>query len=249
MTAEPVAAVPGPIAGPVKSGLNVRQQTILRRIQDQGFATIEDLATWLDVSAQTVRRDIILLHGLRLVQRFHGGAGTRGPFALVEPEMTAAAADELRLIARRAAAKVPEGATVFLDVGTSVEAVALELAHRQGLTIVTNSLRSGQLFDPSSHEVFVAGGQVRPSDGALVGDRTLEVVRLFRFDVAVIGCSAVEKDGAVMDFDFQKVEVKRAAMACARASLLVASQSKFNHSARVRVAQLSDFQAVISGTG
>ncbi|MGO1118497.1 DeoR/GlpR family DNA-binding transcription regulator [Rhodovibrionaceae bacterium A322] len=230
-----------------QANLNLRQQRILQRIQDQGFATIEELALALSVSAQTVRRDIIHLHGLRLVQRFHGGAGTLGPQLRREQKQSPDAEDDLRLIAEQAAALVPDGATLFLDVGATVEAVAQDLSLRRGLTVVTNSLKTGLLFDPSSHDVFVVGGQVRPSDGAVVGDQALAAVRQFRFDLAIIGCSAVEKEGAVMDYDFQKVEVKRAALASAHSAMLVATHSKFNRSARVRIGDLTDFDHVITG--
>lgn len=228
--------------------LNMRQERILRTVEAKGYVTIEGLAADFSVSAQTVRRDIIALHDRGLVQRFHGGAGRNGGSDMVRLGHThkrAVAVDEKRLIAEAAARYVEPGAYVFLDVGTTVEAAAAVLARRSGLTIFTNSIRTAALFDPAQHDVNVLGGQLRGADGSLVGERVVERLNALRLDVALIGCSGIEPSGAVMDFDAQKIAVKRAAIAAARAAYVLATQEKFNRTARECVAPASAFQAII----
>ena len=229
-------------------GLTERQRHILARIEAQGFATIEQFAEAFNVSAQTVRRDIIQLDRLQLLQRFHGGAGKLDPQVRLGYQRKAElAVAEKQAIGRAAAALIRDGALVFLDVGTTVEAAARALARRPGFTIVTNSLRTAAVFDPDEHEVRVAGGVVRGADGSLVGAAAMRQVGLYRFDHALIGCSAVEPDGAVMDFDAEKVAVKRAAMAAARARSLLATRRKFALTARIRIGTLDDFDHVLGG--
>jgi len=228
-------------------GLTERQRCILDQVQLQGFATIEALAQRLEVSAQTVRRDIIQLDAAGLLQRFHGGAGLPGPVVrLGHARKETVQADAKSRIAAAVAARIPEGSAVFLDVGTTLEAVARAISRQPGLRIFTNSLLCGAAFDPRATEVFVTGGILRGADGSLVGEAVAGAIARFRFDLAVIGCSGFEADGSAMDFDLQKVAVKQAAIAHSRRALLVADRTKFSHPAIVRIAPAAAFAALVS---
>ena len=101
------------------------------------------------------------------------------------------------------------------------------------------------LFDPDKRAVRVTGGVVRGADGSLVGEAALRQVGLYRFDHAPIGSSAVEPDGAVMDFDAEKVAVKHAATAAARARSLLATRRKFALTAHIRIGTLDAFDHVL----
>lgn len=216
-----------------------RQQAILDVVRRTGFATIDALAREFGVSAQTVRRDIILLDEQRLLQRFHGGAGLRqATVRLGYAEKQGAFADAKERIGRAAAARIADGASVFLDVGTTVEAVARALGGRGGLRVFTTSLASAALLaGRPGIDLFVAGGSVRGADGSLVGETTTSLLRSFRFSHAVIGFSGVDSDGALMDFDLDKVAVKQAAIARADTVIAVGDASKLGRPALVRVAE------------
>lgn len=206
-----------------------RRREILALVEARGFVTIDDLARQFDVSAQTIRRDIIRLDEQGLLQRFHGGAG------LPEPHRRPAYRDKQARdvgakarIAACAATFVPEGAVVYLDVGTTAEAVARALTAVAGLTVVTNSLHVAEIVGRGGRaEVRVLGGRLMGPDGSLAGAQTVESLRLLRLDLAIVACSGFDADGAPMDFDPEKIAVKRTACARARRSLLVADASKF----------------------
>ncbi|WP_372019043.1 DeoR/GlpR family DNA-binding transcription regulator [Tistrella mobilis] len=236
-----------------------RQYDILRIVREQGFATIDALARQFDVSAQTIRREIIRLDALKLLQRFHGGAG------VVEPAIRPAYAekrlsqtDAKDAIGRRAAELVPDGAAVFLDVGTTVEAVARALAPRGGLTIVTNSLPAAMLLAAGRPEsgqtpesgrasgIFVTGGSIHGPDGSLIGDTTQAGLARFRCDVAIIGFSGIDETGALMDFDLHKVAAKQAMIRAARMVVAVGAASKFTRSAPVRIADLPEIDRLVT---
>ena len=231
-------------------GLTDRQEQIVRIVREQGYAPIETLAKRFEVSAQTIRRDIIRLDEHGILQRFHGGVGVAdGIVRLGYAEKRTVSADTKERIAAAAAALIPDGSAVFLDVGTTVEAVALALRDKCRLHVFTSSLPAAmRLADRRDFTVFVTGGLVQGADGSLVGDTVRDSLRRFRLDFAVIGLSGFDDDGAVMDFDMQKVAVKQAAMKAARCSIAVADRSKFARHALVRVAPASDF-AVLVGDG
>ncbi len=217
--------------------LNERQAALLGIIQAQGFATVEWLAERFVVSTQTVRRDIIHLDQRGLLQRFHGGAGTLdGPLRLSYSQKQGMAVDAKDAIGSAAAAQVPTGATVFLDVGTTVEAAAKALAGHKSLRVFTNSLASAiHLGGRPGIDVVVTGGSLRGADGSLVGDATTALLRDVRFDLALIGLSGWDEDGAPMDFDLDKIAVKRTVIARARQTLALCDASKFERSAVARI--------------
>lgn len=234
------------------SPLSQRQSAILAQVTANGYVTIEALAAEFGVSAQTVRRDIIALSELGRVQRFHGGAGPAG--AVESARLDHAAKRELAKpakteVGRRAAALVPDGAALFLDVGTTVEACARELARRPGFTVFTTSMRAAMAFDPAHHAVHVLGGRLAGRDGSLVGEETVQRLAGIHLDVALIGCSAVDSDGRVMDFDLSKIAVKQAALAASARAMLLATHSKFGRTALGTIAGLDRFGAVVTETG
>lgn len=230
--------------------LNSRQNEILIRAESSGFVTIEGLAEEFGVSAQTVRRDIIFLSEAGLLQRFHGGAGAIGgneSIRLDHHHKLSVAIDDKARVAEAAMKLVPEGATLFLDVGTTIEAAATALNRRPGFRIFTNSMRAALAFDPAHHDVNVLGRKVEGRDGSLVGEEIMLSLAALRVDYALIACSAIDNDGRVMDFDLSKIAVKKAAMNAAGKKLLLATPSKFGRSALSAFADLSDFDAVIDG--
>ncbi len=228
--------------------LNERQAQIVAVVKERGYATIEYLARAFDVSGQTIRREIIRLDQSGLVKRFHGGAGVsdhseRLPYS----QKRLLSTDGKQRIAQHIAKIIPDGATIFLDVGTTVEMVAHELASRSNLRIFTNSLSSAFVFAGRiGLEVFVLGGLLHGPDGSLVGDRALQALKDFKVDYAIIACSGFDGDGAAMDFDMQKVAIKRMAMTCSRQSILVADSSKFDRSAVVRIADPASFEILVT---
>lgn len=229
--------------------LSQRQTAILERVTQHGFVTIDALAAEFGVSAQTVRRDIIALSDGGRLQRFHGGAGPSS--GMEAARLDHGAKREIGkpakiAVARKAAALVPDGAALFLDVGTTVEACARELARRDGFTVFTTSMRAAMAFDPHRHSVYVLGGRLAGKDGSLVGEETVQRLAAIHLDVALIACSAIDGSGRVMDFDLSKIAVKRAALAASARSMLLSTRSKFGRTALGKIADLGAFDTVVT---
>ncbi len=227
---------------------NLRQAEILRIAQAEGRALVEDLAARLGVTVQTVRRDLNALAAAGRLMRVHGGAippSGVANIAYAERRRLNAAAKEA--IGRRAAAEVPEAASLFLGIGTTCEAVARALAGRRGLMVVTNNLTVATILaEGGGAEVVVTGGVLRPADAGLVGEMAAEAVRGFRPDLAILGISGVDAAGSLLDFDLREAAVSRAALAAARRRLLVADAAKFARTAPVRVAGLAEIDALVT---
>lgn len=229
--------------------LTGRQQDILALVGETGFVTIEALADSFGVSAQTIRREIIALDKAGLLQRFHGGAGrAEGTNTLRLGHHYKAQMDreEKDHIATKVASLIKPGSSLYMDVGTTMEAAALALNRLDNLTILTNSMRVAAQFDPGHHSVHVLGGEVAGQDGSLVGEQAVLHVRDLRLDYALIGCSGIEPNGNVMDFDRRKIAIKQAALSVCRHGYLLATSAKFSHSAFARICHTDDLDAVIT---
>lgn len=231
--------------------LNHRQEALLRLVRDRGFAPVELLAGQLGVSAQTIRRDVARLTELRLLQRFHGGAGLPEgeTVRLGWHDKHGLASEAKQRIGTAALAEVPRGAAVFLDVGTTVEAAAQALARRGGpLRVVTTSLRSALLLAGTEGiEVQLPGGLLRGADGSLAGGMALQALAPLRVDVALLGCSGFDAtDGAPMDWDPEKVVIKRAVLAACRRGVLLADAGKHGRTALIRVAPAAALATLVT---
>jgi DeoR family glycerol-3-phosphate regulon repressor len=113
--------------------------------------------------------------------------------------------------------------------------------------VVTNNINVANiLLANDSCEIMVAGGALRRSDGGLVGDLTTEFMGQFKVDYAVIGVSALDRDGDLLDFDLPEVRVSRAIVRQSRKVFLVTDASKLGRSAPVRLGSLSEIDTIFT---
>lgn len=228
--------------------LSTRQNEILTQAQANGRVSVEELAGRFDVSPQTIRKDLNDLCEARLLMRVHGGAMlASGVENLGYQARRLVAADQKRAIGAAAAALIPDKSSLFITIGTTTEEVARCLTNRSGLLVITNNLTVAAMLYPSNGiEVIVAGGTVRRADGAVIGDTTIDLIRQFKVDAAVIGCSAIDDDGALLDFDYREVRVSQEIMNNARRVILVADQLKLERSAPVRIGHIGQIDTFVT---
>ena len=225
-----------------------RQTDILEIARSEGKVVVEDLAARFNVSVQTIRRDLGELSDSGKLERVHGGAVLpSGATNIGYEHRRALNPTEKSAIAARCAAELPSSCSIFLNIGTSTEAVARELRHHHDLMVVTNNMNVANiLVTNESCEIVVTGGLLRRSDAGLVGDLTSQIIEQFKVDFAVIGCSALDEDGDLLDFDVQEVSVSRKIIQQARRTFLVADHSKFYRSAPARIASLRDIDVLFT---
>lgn len=228
--------------------ISERQQRILDILRDEERVEVEDLARRFSVTAQTVRADLRDLADRGLVRRTHGGA--RRMEAVVHrdyAERRAHMAREKAAIGALAAGLIPDDCSVALNIGTTTEMVARALAGRKGLMVLSNNINIvTMLMGAGVRELILAGGTVRQSDGAIVGEEAVEFFARFKVDYAIIGASALDADGAVLDFDSREVAVARAILRNARTRILVCDSSKFDRTAPVRICDVSQLDYLVT---
>ncbi|MGC3937448.1 DeoR/GlpR family DNA-binding transcription regulator [Roseobacter sp. EG26] len=225
-----------------------RHPDILKIAQKEGKVTVEGLAEHFGVTLQTIRRDLTELAEANKLERVHGGAILPSGTINIEYEERRNLNEAAKLeMARTCAQHIPEGCSVFLNIGTSTEAVARELLHHRDLMVVTNNMNIANiLVDNPDCQIIVTGGALRRADGGLVGNITIDTIRQFKFDIAVIGCSAMDEDGDLLDFDVQEVGVSQTIIAQSRKCFLVADHSKFGRSAPARIASMRALSSVFT---
>ncbi|MDW4547840.1 DeoR/GlpR family DNA-binding transcription regulator [Defluviimonas sp. D31] len=228
--------------------LSFRHSEILDIARREGKVTVEGLAEHFDVTLQTIRRDLTDLAEAGKLERVHGGAVLpSGVTNIGYEERRGLFKEAKQRIAKACALEVPEDSSVFLNIGTSTEAVAHELLRHRNLLVVTNNMNvPGILVGNPDCQIVVTGGQLRRADGGLVGKLTTEAISQFKFDLAVIGCSALDEDGDMLDFDIQEVGVSQALLRQSRKVFLVADHSKFRRTAPARIASISEVDAVFT---
>ena len=219
-----------------------RHLEILEISRRDGKVTVEQLADRLGVTLQTIRRDLSELADAGKLERVHGGAVLpSGTVNIAYEERRRLNAGGKTVMAKACAAQIPEGSAIFLNIGTSTEAVATELLHHRNLLVVTNNMNVANILTRNPDcEVIVTGGALRQSDGGLTGDITTAAIRQFKFDFGVIGCSAIDADGDILDFDLREVGVSQTILNQSRRKMLIADHTKFKRKAPARIVSLSD---------
>ncbi|WP_375598098.1 DeoR/GlpR family DNA-binding transcription regulator [Devosia sp. Naph2] len=226
--------------------LSDRQRDILALIEADGAQYIEQLAARYAVTTQTVRRDINALCDLGMARRFHGGVDA--PVTVrnisINARTTLNSAAKQR-IARRIAAEIEPGSTVFMGIGSTVQFVAEALRHHSDLRVVTNNIDVAlSLCDAPQVEVHVTPGLLRHNDRDVVGSDSLAYFEKFYATHAVIGAGALDPDKGILDFSYAEAQTTTTLIANSRVQYLAADVTKWARDASVRVApfgRITDF--------
>ena len=227
-----------------------RHSRILTRVRESSLASTEDLAQLLDVSAETVRRDLLVLEERGALTRVRGGAtvisNARGDEAEFNDRAHWAREAKAR-IGRAAAALVRPGQSVVLDLGTTVEAMARALPRDLNATVATCSLRvATELADHPGLEVLVCGGRVRAGDLAVSNAIAQAFFADFYADIAFLGSGGIDVQAGLTDYHLDEVAVRRTILGNAAQSFALADASKLGKVGRHRVCDLDRLTGLIT---
>ncbi|EAR08727.1 DeoR/GlpR family DNA-binding transcription regulator [Reinekea blandensis] len=224
-----------------EQSLNKRQQAILRWVESEGLVRVDDMVRRYDVTEQTIRRDLTKLESLQHLRRVHGGAKpVNSTQNIAYRDRQILNLSEKQRIATAIAAHIPDHASIFINIGTTTETIAHALMQHRGLQVVTNNLHVASLMSQKpDFRVIVTSGEVRSSDGGIVGEATLDFIEQFKLDYGLIGISAIDAEGALLDFDYREVKVAQAIIEHSRQVYLAADHSKFGRKAMVRLGNIA----------
>jgi len=224
-----------------------RQARIVEMIERSGYVSIGDAAEALAVTTQTIRRDFDELIAVGAISRHRGGAtpNLAGKVANYTTRRTYLGQVKTA-IARRLAALIPPRASVFIENGTTLEAIGPLLKRDAIGRIVTNNLHLALFLSNRGFAVTVPAGELREADGGIVGEQALRSLEDYRFDIALIGASAVEPDGSLMEYETGAMMIARTAIARARSTVLAADATKFRHAAPLRIGPIALVAALVT---
>jgi len=225
-----------------------RESEILQVLGGAGSGRIQDLAHELGVSEETIRRNVRRLEARGLVTRVHGGVVLKG--WVEEPSFTQRFAENPAAkgkVARHLAAMIPDGASLFLDVGSTTAYVAQALRGHRNLFVVTNSLPVAQtLATINGNRVFMAGGELRSHDGGAFGAEALAFVQQFRVQYAVLSVVGITAEEGFLLHDLREAEFSRAIIRCAQQAVIAADATKFGRWAPIRIADPGAIGTVVT---
>ncbi len=240
---------------PRKSGVSdrvvaeERRQSILDLLSHQSFASIAEVMQLTHSSEATARRDLVLLESQGSLHRTRGGARVITRQSSLDEEFEIRRGRDRReklLVGKLAVDRIPEGATIFLNDGSSTYAMAQWLS-RRSLTVITSGLNIAQFLSAFSKiEVIVIGGSLRGTSFGTDGPLAVDAIGVLHADVAAIGVDGVTMDGGVRSNSVEDAAVARAMSRHADRTVVLASSGKVGRDARVRILDWSEVDELVA---
>lgn len=220
-----------------------RRRHIMECLTASGRVTVTALASDLDVSPETIRRDLSQLEADGRLERTHGGAVPTIPGGRVERTLAARRAENVAAktaIGRAALQLLPgSGGSALIDAGSTTAALAEALPEGHGVSLITNSVPiADALHRSGTRDLHVLGGTVRGMTGACVGAGVLGALDAIRVDIALLGANGVHAERGLTTQDPDEAAVKAAMCRSARRVAVLADSSKFGHEFLVAFAGL-----------
>lgn len=229
-----------------------RQQEILSRARKAGRVEVKELAESLDVTPETVRRDLTLLERRGLLRRMHGGAIPVERLG-IEPAVSdreGRMAGQKERIAKSALDELPDGGAIIIDAGTTTIRLAEALPTDREFTVVTHSLPIATVLATRSNiTLHLLGGVVRGRTLAAVGSWTTTALRDIYADVTFLGTNGITVDRGLTTPDLAEAGVKRALVAASRRTVVLADHTKFGRADFAQVASLEAIDTVVTDNG
>ncbi|HEX9791010.1 MAG TPA: DeoR/GlpR family DNA-binding transcription regulator [Kiloniellales bacterium] len=227
---------------------SARQAAIMKTLGMHGSCTVSDLSGELAVSDETIRRDIKIMANKGLVERVHGGAMLPDLFREADfQKRLNHNAEAKRAIARTVAAQVRNGESLMLDTGSTTAYVARALTEHTDLLVVTNCTDIARtLASRNRNQVYMAGGQFRADDGAILGASAIRFINQFRVRTAILSMAAIHPEFGFMDFHLREAEFSQAVMGQAQRVIVAADTTKFTVQAPVKVCGFAAIDTLVT---
>ena len=208
-----------------------RHSMIIKAVNERASVTIAELAEMLDVSASTVKRDLIILANEGKIIKVRGGAMSRNEsFTSVEKnveEKASICTEEKMTIAKYAAELIENGDFVFLDAGTTTEKM-IDYLNVKDVTFVTNGFIHAKKLARKGYKVFITGGEIKASTEAIVGAECVLTLKNYNFTKCFMGTNGISLSAGFTTPDVNEARVKSAAIESSREVYVLADHSKFD---------------------
>jgi DeoR family fructose operon transcriptional repressor len=231
-----------------------RQQLLAERLQIDGRLVIIEIAEQMDVSTETIRRDLAVLERDGLAKRVHGGAVATRALRIVEPglaQRTSTNAEQKTRIARAATEFIPaEGGSIALDAGTTISAFVDEIPLDHPLTVITHAVPiAAKLTAIPSVALHMLGGRVRGVTAAAVGQQMIDGLVGTHVDACFLATNAADPQLGLSTPDAEESAAKRALIRSATTVIALFDSSKFAERHVFAFATYDDLDVVVTDDG
>ena len=225
-----------------------RHARIVALLNERQRLTTETISAELNVSKETIRRDLIELELSGKLSRVHGGAIPQSvpvePGYLVREELHR---PEKRAIARAAATLIRPGTSCFIDAGSTTHALAQVLLARTDIQIITNSVNiASHLAGNAGLDVVLLGGRIAQEMPATYGDQTVAEIGRYHLDMAIVSPVGIDARAGAMDYLWHEAAVARAMLEHARERVVLADRSKLGQTSRMQICASSAIDVLVT---
>jgi DeoR family fructose operon transcriptional repressor len=224
-----------------------RQVKIVELLNNNGSLNMSELAKRLEVSKETIRRDLLYLHEIGAIKKFHGGAAVN--YDLKTPNITIKSNSNMLAkdrICQKALEYLPEQGVIFLDTGSTVMCFAGLLSKKSGLTIITDSLAAANALVNSNNTVHLTGGQLNSLNMSMDGYQTVNFLSTVKVELAVFGSNGFEQHHGPTTGGFLDVQIKQTILKNARTCIVLADSSKSRSIAFAQYTTWSEIDCLIT---
>ncbi len=229
---------------------NHRLVMIMEKLNKYGRVDVQEIAQELDVSTATIRRDFNELEKQGHLRRVHGGAvlsNVSTTFEYLYHAKVALRMDEKKRIALQAAEEIQDGDAIFLDSGTTTYQIAMCLADKKELTVITYDMSIATVLNNHpSMQVILTGGMVRQGYNVLVGSITENFIRNMMVDKVFLSADAIHTAFGISNANYVESGIKALLVKAGKKVILVADHTKFDKIAVSKFCNLSEIDMCIT---
>lgn len=227
-----------------------RRQEILHLLDIKGSVHVTDLSKELNVTEETIRRDLDILNQRKLLKRTHGGAVPVEINNKIELSFNIRQnkkIKEKKQIAAKTIELIEEGDTIFLDASSTSLFLAKEIKKINNITVITNSIRIiFELSNASNITIISTGGILRPNSLSFVGPLANETIQKYFADKLFTSCKGISIEHGATDSNELEIEVKKNMIHQAKKVIIISDSTKLNEVSLTQFASIEDIDTIIT---
>jgi DeoR/GlpR family transcriptional regulator of sugar metabolism len=224
-----------------------RHQLILNEVALHNRVLLTDIAEVLNVSVDTVRRDVIQLDTEKKLKKVHGGAVSLAYANNTGEQTKVYAIEKKRIIAKKAVQLLRNGNIIIIHGGTTCLEFARNIPEKMSLTCFTLSLPIAiELCKKPKLEVIFLGGTIAKESQIASGGQAIHNLSKINADYGFIGTGYVDANYGLTEFDWESVQVKNAVIQASKSTVLLTISEKLNSKNRYKTCEMSDITTMIT---
>lgn len=217
-----------------------RYEMILNLLKQNEIMKLQNIVDELGISESTARRDLNHLEKKGLLERVHGGARLpEGSFEEDFESKNIQNQSEKKKIGFLASEGIETGECIFLDAGTTTEAVIPYLQSKD-VTVVTNGTTHIPMLGKAGIKTYILEGRIKHKTGAIVGSEAIESLMKYNFDRCFLGANGIHSEKGYTTPDVEEAEIKRRVIKNSKRAYILADSKKFGKISFVSFGDIED---------